>query len=237
MSTRRPSRVRPALAVLAALAACSPTPAPTPGSDTPTPTVASTPAPAPSPAATTASPAPTSTPTDTAVGPTAPPEASGPPPTTAGALTSADVAVPPGWKPTNRPVDDGLGSNGTWLRATSAEHSAYAAIALGCSEVGPYPEPTAALEGTLTDAAGHPGVGLTLEFASADDAAGFFAEWVQQAEACVGLATEKVSLTGDTWVGHRTLETVWSEAVGHRGSTVKLVIVDTPDADLSAVFG
>lgn len=126
--------------------------------------------------------------------------------------------------------------NGTWVHATSAEHSAYAAMALGCTQLSPYPQPVAALEGNLSDDAGHPGVGLTLEFANAADAGAYFAEWVRQAEACVGTATQQVSASSRTWVGRRNLGTVWSETVGVRGDTVRFLIVDSPDADLSGAL-
>ena len=122
--------------------------------------------------------------------------------------------------------------NGTWVHATSAEHSAFGAMSLGCTEVGPYPNPVAALEGNLTDGAGRPGIGLTLEFANAADAQAYFAEWLRQAEACVGTATERISATADTWVGKRNLGTVWSETAGLRGETVRFLIVDSADADL-----
>lgn len=74
---------------------------------------------------------------------------------------------------------------------------------------------------------------MTLEFASAADAGAYFAEWLRQAEACVGTSTTKVDATEDTWVGRRNLATVWSETAGVRGDTVRLLIVDSPDADLS----
>lgn len=159
----------------------------------------------------------------------------GPAETTAGTLTETDVATADGWHPTAKPggPEEGFMGNGSWVHATSPEHSAYAAIALGCTELAPYPQPIAALEGNLTDEAGHPGIGLTLEFASAADATAYFGEWLRQAEACVGTATERLSATPDTWVGRRNLGSVWSETAGLRGETVRFLIVESPDADLS----
>lgn len=164
-----------------------------------------------------------------------PPAPTAPAPSTAGGLTAEDVAVVDGWLPTAKPggPEEGFVGNGTWVHATSPEHSAYAAIALGCSEVGAYPQPLSALEGNLTDEAGHPGVGLTLEFVTPADAQAYFAEWLRQAEACLGSVTQRVAASDDTWVGRRHLDTVWSETVGVRGETVRLLIVQSPDADLS----
>lgn len=216
----------------------APPPIPTSQVSTPAPSAPGSPSGAPPPSALTSPAAPT--PSAAPAGPpTAPPPApTAPAPSTAGALTEDDVARPDGWEPTARPgsYEEGYLGNGTWVHATSAPHSAYAAIALGCAEVGPYPEPVAALEGTLADDEGRPGVGLTLEFAAEADAAGYFAEWVRQAEACEGLMTERISLDADTWLGRRTLDTVWSEATAVRGSTVRLLIVGDPTADLSGVF-
>lgn len=182
---------------------------------------------------------PTTPPTGQAVPPQEPPPPpTAPAPSTAGGLTEQDVPSADHWQPTAKPgsAEEGFMGNGTWVHATSAEHSAYAAIALGCAEVGSYPQPTAALEGSLTDEAGRPGIGLALEFANATEAEAYFAEWLRQAEACVGTATQKISATGDTWLGRRNLETVWTEAAGVRGSTVRLLIVDSPDADLGTAL-
>lgn len=175
----------------------------------------------------------------TAVAPSAPPPApTGPAPSTAGNLTATDIAVPEGWSPAVRPgsVEEGYLGNGTWVHAVSAEHSAYAAIALGCTEVRAFPRPEAALEGTFTGPDGQRGVGVTLQFADDAGATAFFAEWVRQGEACLSSSTELITLTGDTWLGRRTLDTTWSEAVGRRGSQVRLVIVDAAEADLSTLW-
>lgn len=170
-------------------------------------------------------------------GPPAAPTA--PAPSTAGGLTESDLAIPDGWSPTARPgsPEEGYLGNGTWVHATSAPHSAFAAISLGCTDLLAYPEPSAALEGTLTDASGSFGIGLTLEFASEADAAAYFAEWIRQAEACVGTSTERLASSPDTWLGRRNLDTVWSETVGVRGAHVVLLIVEDPEADLSGVLG
>ncbi len=167
-----------------------------------------------------------------------PPAPTAPAPSTAGNLTADDIPLPEGWQPTARPgsTEEGYLGNGTWVHATSPQHSALGAITLGCAEPGPYPQPVAALEGTLVDGAGSPGVGLALEFATPDDARGFFDEWVTQAKACAGTATTPVSLDDDTWLGRRNLGTVWSEAVGVRGVRVILLIVDSPDARLEGVI-
>lgn len=227
--------------------------APAPNLDPVTPTVVQTPTvveappstsqaaeptvePSPVESAVTVTPAPPST----VAGPPSepPPAPTAPAPTTAGGLSETDVATAEGWHPTAKPggPEEGFLGNGTWVHATSPEHSGYAAIALGCTELGAYPAPVAALEGNLTDDAGHPGVGLTLEFANAADAGAYFAEWVRQAEACDGAATQKVSATDDTWLGRRHLDTVWSETAGVRGNTVRLLIVNSPDADLSGAL-
>lgn len=174
-----------------------------------------------------------------AVPPDAPAVPTAPAPSTAGGLTESDIAVPDGWSPTARPgsPDDGFLGNGTWVHATSPSHSAFAAISLGCTDLRAYPEPAAALEGTLTNADGAAGVGLVLEFADAAEAQAYFAEWVRQAEACLGTVTQRLALTADTWVGRRNLDTVWSETVGVRGASVSLLIVDDPDTDLAGVLG
>ncbi|WP_353080931.1 hypothetical protein [Tessaracoccus lapidicaptus] len=171
--------------------------------------------------------------------PDAPPVPTAPAPSTAGGLTESDIAVPDGWSPTARPgsLDDGFLGNGTWVHATSPAHSAFAAISLGCTDLRSYPQPAAALEGTLTKADGAAGVGLALEFADAAEAQAYFAEWVRQAEACLGTVTQRLALTPDTWVGRRNLDTVWSETVGVRGTRVSLLIVDDPDSDLAGVLG
>jgi len=168
--------------------------------------------------------------------PPAPPTA--PAPTTAGTLDETDVARPEGWSPTARPgsVEDGYLGNGTWVHAVSPEHAALGAIALGCAELGPYPRPVAALEGTLTGPEGRPGIGLTLEFGDERQARAYFDAWVDQAEACVGTATTPLSRSEDTWLGRRNLDTVWSEAVGWRGTRVVLLIVDSPEADLATAL-
>ena len=218
------------------LAGCAPAPTPTePPSAPPRPTVSVPPQPSSAPASaasTTRSPEPALPPQEP------PPAPVSPAPSTAGSLGEADVAKAEGWTPTARPgsSEEGYLGNGTWVHAVSAEHSAYAAIALGCAELGAYPQPTAALEGTLAGPEGRPGVGVTLEFAGADEARGYFDEWVRQAKACEGTATELLSLDADTWVGRRNLETLWSETVGVRGERVVLLIVDQADADLSGAI-
>ncbi|WP_143028245.1 hypothetical protein [Tessaracoccus flavus] len=216
--------------------------APTPSAPTDPPTTEPSPSRAPSPTQTAPAPPPTAPnslpPNDRA--PTAPPPVpTAPAPSTAGGLSEADLTVPDGWEPTARPgsPEEGYLGNGTWVHATSPEHSAYAAIALGCTDVGAYPTPVAALEGTIVGPDGQPGVGLALEFGSQDDAAAYFAEWTRQAEACVGTVTEKVSLDDETWVGRRLLDTVWSEAVALSGTSVRLLILDDPDADVAAAVG
>lgn len=174
----------------------------------------------------------------------APPTEPPPPPTepaatTAGGLSPYDVGTADGWEPVAKPgsAEEGFMGNGTWVHATSAEHSAFAAIALGCTDLGPYPLPMAALEGNLADDDGNPGVGLTLEFSSRSEAETYFAEWLRQAEACVGSFTEKLTSTSETWVGLRHLDTTWSETAGLRGNTVRFLIVQAPDADLSNALG
>ncbi|MBB1482804.1 hypothetical protein H5392_02885 [Tessaracoccus sp. MC1865] len=247
-----------ALAVAALLSACAPSPEtpeptvvpPTPSASTAagptsTPSAEPTVEPSPSTATPTVDPSPAGTPASSAAAGTAappsepPPAPTAPAPSTAGGLAPGDVATAEGWRPTARPgsPDEGFMGNDTWVHATSPEHSAYAAVALGCTEIRPYPQPVAALEGNLSDDAGNAGVGLTLEFATATDASAYFAEWLRQAEACVGTVTEKVSATDDTWVGRRNLGTVWSETVGVRGDQVRLLIVDSPDADLTGALG
>lgn len=167
-----------------------------------------------------------------------PPAPTAPAPSTAGGLSEADVPVIDGWQPTAKPgsPEEGYLGNGTWVHATSAAHSGRAAIALGCAELGPYPDPVAALEGTLSDEAGRAGIGLTLEFASPTDAGAYFGEWRRQAEACAGTMTEPLQATATTWLGRRHLETTWSEAVSVHGRTVRLLIVDDPDADLTGAL-
>lgn len=229
------------LAVPLALAGCAPAPTvnpvtPTAADITPATTQAAEPTVEPTPTETAVTVAPETPASTVAQPPSEPPPApTEPAPTTAGGLSESDVATVEGWHPTARPggPEEGFLGNGTWVHATSAEHSAFAAIALGCTDLGAYPAPVAALEGNLVDDAGHPGVGLTLEFASAADAGAYFAEWLRQAEACGGTSTTKVDATEDTWVGRRNLATVWSETAGVRGDTVRLLIVDSPDADLS----
>lgn len=198
----------------------------------------------------TTAPEPTATPTAVQVRPTPsstmvaappqqpPPAPTAPAPSTAGGLGATDVAQADGWEPIARAgsPDEGFMGNGTWVHATSAEHSAFAAISLGCTELGPYPMPVAALEGNLTDGGGRPGVGLTLEFSSAEDAQAYFAEWLRQAEACLGTATQKLTASADTWVGRRILATTWSETAGVRDDTVRFLIVESPDADLSGAL-
>lgn len=228
----------PALLVAAAslVAGCTPAPAGPDTAPTSRPGVASPSPSEPSPSPSTAE---IATPSATAVAPSAPPAApTGPAPSTAGDLTADDLTLPEGWSPAVRDgsLEEGYLGNGTWVHAVSAEHSAYAAIALGCTTLGTYPQPEAALEGTISGPEGQPGIGLALQFADADDAAAYFAEWVRQGRACEGTATELVGLTGDTWLGRRMLETVWSEAVGLRGRLVLLTIVEAPDADLSGLW-
>ncbi|CAL8971574.1 hypothetical protein TESS_TESS_02452 [Tessaracoccus sp. O5.2] len=206
-------------------------------------TATRTTAPATSPPAATLSPSPAPSAGPASESPAAPPDAppvpTAPAPSTAGGLTESDIAVPDGWSPTARPgsPDDGFLGNGTWVHATSPAHSAFAAISLGCTDLRAYPQPAAALEGTLTNADGAAGVGLVLEFADAAEAQAYFAEWVRQAEACLGTVTQRLALTADTWVGRRNLDTVWSETVGVRGASVSLLIVDDPDTDLAGVLG
>lgn len=214
----------------------SPTPSPTPRvSGSGVSSTSATPGASGSPSAAPSSPVPT----EVAPVPTAPPPApTAPAPSTAGGLDEGAVARPTGWSPTAKPgsSEEGFLGNGTWVHATSPEHSAFSAISLGCTKLGPYPLPVAALEGNLTDGSGRPGVGLTLGFSDAAAAQAYFTEWVRQAEACLGTQTTLVDRTEDTWLGRRTLDTVWSEAVGVRADRVSLLIVDSPDANLAGAI-
>lgn len=221
-----------------ALGACTTAPAPS----LPPPAPSSGPASAS--AGPTPSPAPASAPSATPSEPPSfvpsepPPVPTAPAPSTAGGLGEDDVARPNGWSPTARPgsPEEGYLGNGTWVHAVSAEHSAFAAISLGCTELRAYPTPTAALEGTLAGPTGQAGIGVTLEFADASQAAAYFSEWTRQAEACLGTGTERVSQEPTLWLGRRHLGTVWSEAVGLRDNRVVLLIVDDPAADLAGAI-
>lgn len=241
--TGRPLALVAALAAVT-LAGCmgqptlSPSPSPTPSVSGSTVPLSATPAASGSPLPSAALTSPVE-PTGVARVPTAPPPApTAPAPSTAGRLDEGAVARPTGWSPTAKPgsSEEGFLGNGTWVHATSPEHSAFSAISLGCAELGSYPLPVAALEGNLTDGSGRPGVGLTLEFSDAAAARAYFAEWVRQAEACLGTQTALVDRTDDTWLGRRNLDTVWSEAVGVRADRVSLLIVDSPDANLAGAI-
>ena len=96
--------------------------------------------------------------------------------------------MPPGWRTVALPGGDeeGYRGNGTWVHARDARYAAQAVVTLGCAPVtrDDYTDPAAALEGNYRDRHARPGVGLVLEFRSADAAAHFFSLIVAQVQAC-----------------------------------------------------
>ncbi|NHB85174.1 M15 family metallopeptidase [Tessaracoccus sp. HDW20] len=158
-------------------------------------------------------------------------------PTTAGGLDEADVARPDGWSPTARPgsTEEGYLGNGTWVHAVSPAHAALGAIALGCAEPGPTP--------ARRSAGGHP--------ERRGGEAGRRPDARVRRRCCGAGVLRRMGHAGGgmprgchhpcqpgerTWLGRRNLDTVWSEAVGLRGTRVVLLIVDSPDADLTAAL-
>jgi len=237
----------------------SPQPQPEPESAAPTATVtpAQTIAPgptaahAPTPASPSASP-PAPRPTPSAVPePTttntlpAPPEPTRPAPSVAGRLSARSLPVPAGWRSVARSggTEEGYLGNGTWVHARDPRYAAQDVITLGCAAVtrDDYPDPVAALEGTLSGPEGEPGVVLALDFADARSATAYFRRYSEQVRACTqpsGPVLAAVQPSSRGLVNRRTYpDGRWTEVADVRGRRATCVILSDPGRWMSGATG
>jgi len=178
-----------------------------------------------------------------------PPAPTAPAPTTAGKLTAADLPVPAGWQTViaQGGAEQGYQGNGTWVRGRDPRYAAQDVITIGCATVtrDDYPDPTAALEGSYglkSDPDGRPGIGLVLQFDSAQDASAYFAAYREQVGACAdsggSVTTELVEtrVAADRGlIDRRTYDgqADWTEIAGRSGARLTLVILTDPGHRIS----
>ena len=171
-----------------------------------------------------------------------PPEPTGPAPKTAGALTAKDLPVPVGWRKVVREggAEQGYRGNGTWVHGRDPRYAAQDTITVGCATItrDDYPDPTAALEGTYgkrgaTDS--RPGIGLIMQFESADDAAAYFTQYVKQVQACddpdAQTYAKIISTDQDrALIDQRTYDgsTDWTEIAAVQGNRATFIILTDP---------
>jgi hypothetical protein len=239
---------------LTGMAGCSTIPSPT-----------SAPVPSPSSTATAAPrsatpPKPTSTPTpgDPATAPSAttavvaeptttntlppPPRPSRPAPSVAGELSAASLPVPAGWRTVVRAggSEEGYEGNGTWVHARDPRYAANDVLAIGCAMVtrDDYADPTHALEGTYVRDKDESGIGLVLQFGTANQARAFYTLYVQQVRACRGPdgpVTTRVLSSGLGLIDRRRYpDGDWTEVGALEGSRLTLVILSDTGHRISA---
>lgn len=224
-----------AIVGVAAVSACS-------GRDQTTPSPSATSAAQPSaasgsPSATTATSA-SQTPSDILPPPSEP---TAPAASTAGALTVRSMPVPAGWKLdlAKGGKEEGYQGNGTPARARDPKYAAFEIISVGCAQVdrSRWTDPTAALEVHYATAAGAPGVGEALQFATPDQALQWFAQFQAQLKACASGNPQVTSTTATatTWVGRRDFGggEQWAEVGVVKGSLVRLYLL----SDASGTVG
>jgi len=155
-------------------------------------------------------------------------------PTTAGDLDDGSMARPQGWDEAvlDGSHDEGFTGNGTWLQAVDPARKGTDVLAVGCAATTTdAPEPIAALEGNLVSE-GRPGISVAMQFGSDGEAQEYFAAWQSQKRACTGASVTALGASDGTWLGQWDVDgSVWSEAAGQRGDTVKLTLLD---AELAA---
>ncbi len=149
--------------------------------------------------------------------------------TTAGELDRTSLPQPDGWDRValDGSPDEGFTGNGTWLHAVDPARKGSDVLAIGCAATTTdAPAPIAALEGNLSSE-GRPGVSIAMQFASDGAAQEYFAVWQSQMRACIGTSVTELETSDDTWWGHWDVDgSLWSEAAGQRGDTVKLTLLE-----------
>jgi len=154
-------------------------------------------------------------------------------------LTARDLPRPAGWKPVARAggAEQGYIGNGTWLQGRDPRYAAHDAMTIGCAPVtrDDYPDPVAALQGTYGKRGDttRPGIGLVLQFGSAQRAAAYYRRYLDQIRACTdpqGAVTATIVPSDLGLIDHRSYADgqQWTEVGALRGSRVTLVILTDP---------
>ena len=232
MTVVRAALTAAVLALVGTVVGCSPAPpAPPPTISAPTPTLTPT----------TSGEIPEPTTTNTLPPPPAP---SAPAASTAGALRATSLPVPAGWTTAALPGGDEEGylGNGTWVHALDPRYAALDIVTVGCADVtrDDYTDPSAALEGDYTDAAGDAGIGRVLDFAEPAAARTYFEVYLGQVRACAGgregvsVSRLRTPVADDGGVGlvdrRRYLDDDqdWTEVVELNGARLTLLILGDP---------
>jgi hypothetical protein len=136
-------------------------------------------------------------------------------------------------------AEEGYQGNGTWVHQRDPRYAARDAITIGCADVSrdDYSDPVAALEGTYESRAGDPGIGLVLQFGTADAAKGYYDHYVHQVSACTsedGPVVAEVIQSNQGLIDRRSYpDGDWTEVAALRRSRVTLVILTDPGHKIS----
>ena len=141
-----------------------------------------------------------------------------------------------GWRTAVREggEEEGYLGNGTWVHARDPRYAAFDAIAIGCADItrDDYPDPVAALEGTYESNDGEPGIGLVLEFSTADAAGRYWQRYREQVRACTADEPVRIEMVTDDSVGlidrRRYPDADWTEIGRISDTRVALIILSDP---------
>lgn len=144
--------------------------------------------------------------------------------------------MPAGWRTVARAggSEEGYEGNGTWVHARDPRYAASDVMTLGCAPVtrDDYPDPVAALEGTYERSRHAPGIGLVLQFPTAQAAAAYYRVYLSQLAACRhpdDPVTVKIIPSNLGLIDQRSgVEADWTEVGRLTGARLTMVILTDP---------